>query len=229
MYTLHIANKNYSSWSLRPWVLLTEADIAFEEVVHPFGDQADWDNYRKINGAGLVPSLIDNDTVVWDSLAIVEFLAEKHPGIWPADEAARIWARCAAAEMHSGLFELRGNCPMNCGLRVELNELSPGLLKDIARVEELWQQGITKFGGPFLAGSSFSAVDAFFVPVVFRFQTYGIELNSTSSAYVNHILNLDSVKDWYDKALNEPYRDKPHDLAIEEIGRIIEDQRKPVE
>lgn len=226
MYSLHIANKNYSSWSLRPWVLLKELAIPFDEITHVFGDEIDWAGYRKINRSGLVPCLIKGESLVWDSLAIVEFLAERHSGIWPSDEAARTWARCAAAEMHSGFFQLRQNCPMNCGLRVQLNGMTPELQEDIARVEALWQQGINTFGGPFLAGSAFSAVDAFYVPVVFRFQTYGIELNPTSSAYVNHILNLDAVKLWYDLAINETFRDTPHDLEIEKIGKIISDLRK---
>lgn len=105
-------------------------------------------------------------------MAITEYLAEQHPGVWPADAKTRAWARCAAAEMHSGFTALRNTCSMSCGVRVKMNEISPALRNDINRIGELWQEGLTRFGGPFLAGKQFSAVDAFFAPVVFRIKTY---------------------------------------------------------
>ena len=107
MYELYIANKNYSSWSLRPWVLMRELGIAFTEHLVPFGQRSSWESYRKIATSGKVPSLIDDGNVVWDSLSIVEYLAEHHDSVWPADSNARAWTRSAAAEMHSGFTELR--------------------------------------------------------------------------------------------------------------------------
>ena len=148
MYILHIANKNYSSWSLRPWVLLQELGIPFEEALHFFNTD-DWNHYLAINPSGLVPMLVDNDVQVWDSLAIIEYLAEKHEGVWPKDHAARRWARCAAAEMHSGFFTLRDVCSMNCGVRVELsqeNKNATALNNEISRIDALWQQGLEILG-----------------------------------------------------------------------------------
>src|ERR1700730_14632603 len=117
MYDLHIANKNYSSWSLRPWVLMRELKIPFREHLVAFGEESSWQSYRKISPTGKVPCLVDGQTVVWVSLAIAEYLAERHAGVWPADPRARSWARSAAAEMHSGFGDLRGRCSMSCGHR----------------------------------------------------------------------------------------------------------------
>ena len=164
MYRLYIANKNYSSWSLRPWVLMREHGIPFDEHLLPFGDGASWEAYGRLVRSRRVPGLIDGDTVVWESLAIAEYLAERHDGIWPADAISRAWARCAAAEMHSGFTELRNRCSMTCGVRIRLNEFPPALERDVARLSELWTDGLGRFGGPFLAGAAFTAVDAFFAP-----------------------------------------------------------------
>jgi glutathione S-transferase len=176
MYTLHVANKNYSSWSLRPWVLLSELGIPFEERLSPFlpGSGSSWADFRAFSPTGRVPCLHDGDEVVWDSLAIAEYLAERHAGVWPPDARARAWARCAAAEMHAGFATLRNDCTMNCGVRVRLHGVSASLQKDLARLGELWNEGLQRFGGPFLAGRSFGAVDAFYAPVAFRIQTYGL-------------------------------------------------------
>src|ERR1700681_4153594 len=122
MYDLYIANKNYSSWSVRAWVLMRELKIAFREHLVPFGDEPSWQTYRKISPSGRVPCLIDGDIVVWDSLAIAEYLAERHDAVWPHHAGARAWARSAAAEMHSGFSELRNRCSMTCGHRIRLHE-----------------------------------------------------------------------------------------------------------
>ncbi|MBZ2167371.1 glutathione S-transferase family protein [Marinobacter sp. F4216] len=226
MYTLHIGNKNYSSWSLRPWLVLKALDIPFEEVMHRFGFPEDWEDYRRANPPGLVPCLHDGELPVWDSQAIVEYLAEQHEGVWPADKTARAWARCATAEMHSGFSVLRNFCSMSCGQRVELNEVTPALAKDIKRVDALWQEGLSRFGGPFLAGAEFSAVDAFYAPVVFRFQTYGIALSDSAAAYVERMLKYPPMVDWYEDALKESFRDDAHEIEIREFGRITDDFRQ---
>ncbi|GAB7204948.1 hypothetical protein OS31_19000 [Dickeya oryzae] len=164
MYQLHIANKNYSSWSLRPWILLKTLDIPFEEILTPFAPAPVQTAFKTFSPTGKVPCLVDDGITVWDSLSITEYLAEDVPAVWPQDKAARAWARSAAAEMHSGFNALRNQCSMSCGVRVELHAITPELQRDIDRLNQLWQEGIARFGGPFLAGAQFSAVDAFFRP-----------------------------------------------------------------
>ncbi len=225
MYKLYIANKNYSSWSLRPWVLLRELGILFEEVLTPFDEGSSWQSFRSFSPTGLVPCLVDGERSIWDSLAIVEYLAESHPGVWPAEPEARAWARCAAAEMHAGFSGLRQLCPMNCGLRVLLREIRQPLQRDLRRLDELWGEGLARFGGPFLAGEAFSAVDAFFAPVAFRIQTFELPLSEQSRAYAQRLLALESMADWEQAALREPWRELVHEEEILEYGEITEDLR----
>ncbi|NIX76962.1 glutathione S-transferase family protein [Microvirga terricola] len=225
MYQLFIANKNYSSWSLRPWVLMTELAIPFEEQMVLFGGASNWDRFRDFAPNGKVPCLKDGDTVVWDSLAIAEYLAERHPGVWPSDASARTWARSAAAEMHSGFTTLRGSCPMCCGIRVRIDEWTPALKHDIARIGELWSDGLNRFGGPFLAGKAFTAVDAFFAPVAFRAQTYGLTFGETADAYVKRLLALPAMKSWYEAALAETWREPAHEDDVKRTGTWLEDRR----
>jgi glutathione S-transferase len=142
MQKLYIGNKNYSSWSLRPWVLMRTLGISFEERLAPFGAGA----FEAFSPTGKVPCLEDGEALIWDSLGIVEYLAERHSGVWPQDAFARAWARCAAAEMHSGFGALREYCSMNCGIRVRLEAERPALDRDIARIEALWNEGIRRFG-----------------------------------------------------------------------------------
>lgn len=226
MYNLHIANKNYSSWSLRPWVLMRVLDIPFTEQVHPFEIGSNWDTYRSFSPTGKVPCLQDGELHVWDSLAIVEYLAETNPQVWPTDKAARAWARCASAEMHSGFQTLRNMCGMSCGHRVQLHEISPNLQKDIHRIDELWNQGLRKFGGPFLAGETFTAVDAFFAPVAFRVQTYGLALSGAAQQYQSQLLNLNAMQEWYASALMETWREPDHEREIQAAGKILADLRR---
>jgi len=225
MYTLHIANKNYSSWSLRPWLILAAFDIPFTEKIHPFPENGAWDLYRTFSPSGKVPCLQDGDRVIWDSLAIIEYLAEHHPHVWPSDKTARAWARSAAAEMHSGFQTLRNNCGMSCGMRIELKSISPALQKDITRIDELWSQGLQKFGGPFLAGSEFSAVDAFFAPVVFRAQTYQLPLSKAANDYLQIMLAFPAMQSWYEAALKEPWREPAHEQEVVSAGKILADLR----
>jgi glutathione S-transferase len=224
MYQLFIANKNYSSWSLRPWVLMTELGIPFQEQLRPFSEGTNWDAFRAFSPSGKVPCLVDGDTVVWDSLAITEYLAERHK-VWPQDSRARAWARCAAAEMHSGFGALRNHCSMTCGLRVRLHEQPPELLTDVARIDELWSEGLKRFGGPFLAGENFTAVDAFFAPVAFRFQTYSLALSVVANAYVQRLLARPAMQAWYRSALAEPWREVAHEDETKRVGTVLQDLR----
>jgi len=227
MYTLYIANKNYSSWSLRPWILLREHAIAFDERLVPFEGSSNRALFRRFSPSGKVPCLVDGDRVVWDSLAIAEYLAERHPGMWPADPGARAWARCATAEMHSGFNVLRESCPMNCGLRVRLNTLSDALAQELQRIGELLCDGIARHGGAFLAGATFTVVDAFFAPVAFRVQTYGLALDATAAAYCQRLLALASMRHWYEAALRETWREPAHETEALRGGRCLEDLRFP--
>lgn len=226
MYQLWIANKNYSSWSLRPWLLMRELGIEFEERLVVFVDpETNRQTFRQFSPNGRVPCLVDGSVTVWDSLAITEYLAERHDGVWPADPVARAWARCAAAEMHSGFTVLRERCAMSCGIRARLKEMPVSLQRDIERLDELWDEGIGRFGGPFLAGPAFSAVDAFFAPVAFRVQTYGLTLGARTLDYAATLLGLPAMVDWYQEALREPYREVAHEEEIRGYGDVVEDLR----
>ncbi|MGA9573996.1 MAG: glutathione S-transferase family protein [Lysobacterales bacterium] len=225
MPTLYIANKNYSSWSLRPWALMRALNIPFEETIEPLIEGSCWDKYRTFSPNGRVPCLHDGKNVIWESLAIVEYLAESHDGVWPEDKQARAWARCASAEMHAGFSALRNQCTMNCGVRVVLHAIPPELQHDVNRLDELWNEGLERFGGPYLAGESFTAVDAFFTPVAFRVQTYDLALSDTAMAYVRRLLKLDFMREWYAAALKETWREKNHDRELLDAGKIVTDLR----
>ncbi|MBZ9674898.1 glutathione S-transferase family protein [Mesorhizobium sp. ES1-1] len=225
MYVLHIANKNYSSWSLRPWVLMRTLDIPFEERLTPFPTGSSWDLYRSFSPNGRVPCLSDDDRPVWDSLAIIEYLAERHHGVWPVEARARAWARSAAAEMHSSFTALRNDCPMNCGVRVEPFPMSAALEQDLFRLGDLWNDGLARFAGPFLAGAHFTAVDAFFAPVAFRAQSYGLAFEGAAADYPARLLALPAMRQWYADAIAEPWREPGHEAEVTAAGTITEDFR----
>ncbi len=227
MYTLYIANKNYSSWSLRPWVLMQTLGIPFEERLKVFQEGSNWEPFRQFSPVGQVPCLHDGSTVIWDSLGITEYLAERHPGVWPAAGVARAFARCGSAEMHAGFPVLRNICTMNCGLRIRLHELSPALQRNLDRIGELWNDGLNRFGGPFLAGSSFTAVDAFYAPVAFRVQTYDLRLSGGANSYASRLLALPAMRSWYEVALTETWREQAHEAEAREVGTVLEDLRAP--
>ena len=225
MYDLFIANKNYSSWSLRPWLLMKQLGIPFREHARMFKEGGSSAAFRAFSPSGKVPCLHADGQRIWDSLAITEFLAERHPGVWPSDPAARAWARCAAAEMHSGFGELRNICSMSCGVRVSLHGVTPALQADLDRLSELWQEGLNRFGGPFLAGEAFTAVDAFFAPVAFRIQTYGLNLPADALAYAQDLLALPGMQQWYAEALREPWREAAHEEDVLAHGALLSDLR----
>ena len=162
---------------------------------------------------------------MWDSLAIAEYLAERHGEVWPREPGARAWARSAAAEMHSGFAELRTRCSMTCGVRAHLKQRPPALERDLERLQALFGEGLARFGGTFLAGDRFSAVDAFFAPVAFRVQTYGLQLGPAAAGYLVRLLSLASMKAWYAAAIQETFRDLPHEEEIAQMATVTQDLR----
>lgn len=228
MYVLHIANKNYSSWSLRAWLLLRGLSIPFEERLHPFDpDGSSFAAFREFSPSGMVPCLEDGPVKVWDSLAIAEYLAEAHEGVWPAGRDARAWARSVSAEMHSGFTALRSICSMSVGVRVRLARIAPALQKDLDRIAEIWTEGLARFGGPYLAGARFTAVDAMYAPVAYRIRTYGLALPGPAMGWAERMLAHPAMAEWERAAIEEPYREPGHDAEIAAQGVLIEDRRVP--
>ena len=217
---LVIANKLYSSWSLRPWILMRELGIAFDEEVIPLRRPDTKARILARSGAGKCPVLIDGDVTVWESLAIAEYLAEKFPakGVWPSDVRARAHARAASNEMHAGFQPLRAACPMNLGKRFAPRDFGPDVAASVSRLEELWREARTRFGvkvgGPFLYGA-FSAADAMFAPVVTRLDTYQIAVAADTRAYMDAIFATAGFRDWKTGALAEP---RDWDIAEYEDG-----------
>lgn len=224
-YTLITANRNYSSWSLRPWVLMTALGISFEDRIEPFAQATNYAAFRSFSPTGQVPALIDGKRTVWDSLGITLYLAERHEGVWPANEDARAFAQSAVAEMHSGFSALRSTCTMNVGVRVEIDLPSPALNRDLARLKELWEEGLNRFGGPFLGGAEFSALDAFYAPVAFRVRTYGLDVGPVAQGWVDHMLDHPAMRQWEEEALAETWREDGHEAELAAAGRIVEDRR----
>jgi glutathione S-transferase len=221
---LYIGNKNYSSWSMRPWVLLKQVGIGFEEVMVRFDSFDDGSEFKKvmgpINPAGKVPVLVDDGLVIWDTLAICEYVAEQFPdkALWPRDPRARARARSVCAEMHSGLSGLRSNCPMNIEASLpDVGKLlwrdKPAVRADVARVVNMWSALLAEHGGPMLFGE-FTIADAYFAPVCMRLKTYALPVPPAITAYVDRVSALPGVKAWIDGALaekdfldfEEPYR-----------------------
>lgn len=205
MYTLWIANKNYSSWSLRPWILLKALQIPFEENICFFENgKSSHEKFSRFSPSGLVPCLIDGDKTIWDSLAICEYVAEDFPQVWPTEKSAKAWARCASAEMHAGFTALRQQCPMNVTRNEALTEISHELQGNLNRIQQLWQEGFDKFEGPWLAGKHFTAVDAFFAPVAFRIQSYQLKVNEHAQQWIERIIALPAMQEWKRAAEIEP-------------------------
>lgn len=205
---LVIGNKNYSSWSLRPWLALRGCGIPFEEIFIPLytDDPADKARIVSFSPAGKVPILIDGDISVWDSLAIIEYAAERFPdaGIWPQERAARAHARAISAEMHSGFMALRNACGMNLHRPVRAIELSDDVKANVARIEEIWRDCRARHAarGPYLFGT-FSAADAMFAPVVHRFRTYAIEVTPETQSYMATMEAMPAFAEWTRDGLAE--------------------------
>ncbi len=222
MLKLYIGNKNYSSWSMRPWVLMTQKGIAFEEVLVPFGnevggvDEAFKRTIRAINPAGTVPVLVDGALVVWDTLAIAEYLAEQFPELhlWPREAPARARARSVVAEMHAGFTALRSRCGMN--IEAHLPEQGrivwrddPGVRANVARISAMWTELLAEHGGPMLLGD-FSIADAYYAPVCMRLRTFDLPVSQVVQDYVARVAALPGVQAWIDGALAE-HSFVPHD------------------
>ena len=205
---LIVGNKNYSSWSLRPWIAMKAAGIPFEEQVISL-DAPDFKAVvGAVSGPGKVPVLVDGEVSVWESLAIIEYVAEKFPaaGLWPAAPAARALARAVANEMHAGFQPLRKLMPMNQARAVIKRALTPEAAANVRRIEALWADCRVRFGkgGPFLFGK-FGAADAMYAPVVARFHTYAVEVSAPSRAYMDAVMALPAWREWHAAALQETW------------------------
>lgn len=205
---LIVASKNYSSWSMRPWVLMKHFGVPFEEVLIPLALPGTDQAIRRYSPSGKLPCLIDGDVVVWDSLAICETLAERYPekAFWPKDPAARAHARAISAEMHSSFAALRNAMPMNIRARVEdfkVNaEVAEAVAADIARIDDLWSACLARSGGPFLFGD-FTIADAMYVAVVMRFNSYAPSLSEAAATYAARVTALPAVQQWIKAAVQE--------------------------
>jgi glutathione S-transferase len=212
--TLIIGNRNYSSWSLRAWLALEATGQAFEEVVVPLGRPETTGEILRWSPTGRVPALRDGEIVLWDSLAICEYLAESFPdaGLWPVEPSARAFARSVVAEMHSGFISLRKHMPMNLRASYPGAGREPGVEEDIARITAIWEECRRDFGadGNLLFGD-FTIADAFFAPVVSRFLTYGVTPDGLAGAYMNAVWALPTMRAWAEKARAEPWSVEQYD------------------
>jgi len=204
--TLYIGNKNYSSWSFRPWIALTGCGIAFEEVLIPFDFPAGNPRFHEISPTGRVPVLHHGDLRVWESLAIIEYAADLFPdaGLWPKNPAERAVARSISMEMLAGFRALRGACPMNFRRKVAKLDLPEGVMEDVARIETIWKEMRRKSGGPFLFGA-FSAADAMFAPVVNRFEIYDLVSDTGTLDYMAAMKAHPAWIQWRDAAAQETW------------------------
>jgi len=206
--TLHltIGNKNYSSWSLRPWIAMKVAGIPFEETVIPIYVAGSREKFLARSPAGKVPILQDGAVTVWESLAILEYVAETYPqaGLWPADRAARAHARAIANEMHGGFQPLRRQCPMNMWRPVKKLALNPEAAANVRRIDAMWSECLEGSGGPFLFGA-FTAADAMYAPIVSRLHTYAADVGKASAAYMQAVMALPAWQAWYAAALKEEW------------------------
>lgn len=214
--TLVIANKAYSSWSLRPWILMRHFGIAFDEIIIPLGQETTRAEILRHAPSGKLPCLHDGALVVWDSLAILEYVAELFPAVpvWPGDAAARAKARSLSAEMHSGFMALRAHLPMNMRRKVGKRDLSLEVAADVARLEAGFADARSSYGqeGPFLFGQ-FSAADAMFAPIVNRLHIYDVAVSPETRAYMDAVMALPAWEEWSDEARREDWIIDKYEVA----------------
>jgi glutathione S-transferase len=199
-------------------------DIAFVDRLEPFTKPDNYGAFRTFSPTGQVPVLLHEGRIIYDSMGIALYLADRHEGVWPKDGDARSWAQCAAAEMHSGFSALRNDCTMNVGVRVKPKPMSAALTANITRLRELWEEGLFRFGGPYLSGAEFSAVDAFYAPVAWRVRTYGLDVGA-GQAWVDTIIAHPAMQDWETQALIETWREAGHEEELRSCGEVIADYR----
>lgn len=221
---LIIANKLYSSWSMRPWLMMRAAGIDFTETVIPLREPGTGARIREYSPSGKVPVLIDGDVVVWESLAIISFLADRFPEkrIWPQANAARACAKAISMEMHGGFQALRQACPMNLGKRFAPSELDEKVAADVARIEAIFSDTRRRFSdaGPFLFGDSFTAADAMFAPIVARLETYQIAVRPETRAYMDAIQSHPAYQRWTSEALRETWHIPEFEIGHEPVADL---------
>jgi glutathione S-transferase len=212
-FELFIGNKNYSTWSFRPWIAMRHKGIAFKETLVPFDFENGNPKFRDFSPSMKVPVLKNGDLTVWDSLAILEYVADCEPetGLWPTDLKSRAHARAVSAEMHSGFPALRAECPMNMRRPAEKRSVSEAVQADVGRILEIWEECLEVSGGPFLFGD-FTIADAMYAPVVSRFDTYGLSDASVAAKYSQTLRGLDAWQEWEAEALKETWV-----VAVDEV------------
>ena len=221
MATLIIGNKNYSSWSLRPWVLMEMLGMPFVEHLEPFEGSDNYDRFREFSPSGKVPCLVEDGITIWDSLAVVERLAEIDPRVWPEAIAARAFARSVSCEIHSGFTAVRAACPMICRTQFRFQEASPAVDRELARLDELIAQGLETFKGSFMAGGQFTAVDAFLCPIAVRVSGFQLPLSLSSLDYCARLLALEPMQRWISEARAEPWVDEQEELTARKNAVVL--------
>lgn len=223
-YSLYIGNKRYSSWSMRPWVLFKAVGVPFEklQIFKPTQRQPD---FIAFSPTAKVPCLHDGETtsVVWDSLAICEYVAEQYPAVWPKDRAARAFARSAAAEMHSGFPAIRDQCSMNVALRIEFGPVGDDLQKELDRMAALFTEGLGRFGGPWMAGETFSVADAFYAPIASRMKTFGLQMPGKAGEYIDRLFEHPAVQQWIKEGISETTKEPFHEGDCVRGRKILQD------
>ena len=216
MNKLILGNKNYSSWSMRPWLAFKKANIEFEEIVIPLYQGNTKNNLKQYSASEKVPVLVTETSTLWDSLSICEYAAEIKPTLWPAQRDTRAWARSISNEMHAGFSLVRNSMPMNCRAVNRKITVTSAIEKEIERIESIWTECISAKNSelPWLFGA-FSIADAMYAPVVSRFHTYGIKLNDHSNQYMQMVLNDEHIQQWYQAGAKEP-----DVIEASEIGKI---------
>jgi glutathione S-transferase len=203
--------------------------ITFTDRLEPFTKPSNYHEFRAFSPTGQVPALLDDGVTVWDSLGIALYLADRHKGVWPTAPGARAFAQCAVTEMHGGFAALRNDCTMNVGVRVHPRPMRAALRRDAARLREIFEEGLMRFGGPWLAGESFTVLDAFYAPVAFRIRTYGLDVgpkDGQAQMWVDRVIAHPAMQEWEQAALAETWREAGHEEDLLACGAITADYRR---